>query len=101
MGHAHDADDTPMLGEQDPAHDVDGKKLALWLGGSFAGVFLTVYILLLAFEEIMHHQRHVSVELGPTTQRDALRATEDADLSGAAGSVSIDAAIKAYVEKKR
>ena len=64
-----------------------------------AFVFITVGILLLLFEQIMQHQRHISVELADTPQRDALRAAEEADLSGKSGAKSIDEAIRAYVEK--
>ncbi len=99
MAHAHETHAAHPHVEHDPAHDVDGKKLALWLFGATAGVFITVGILLLLFEQIMQHQRHISVELADTPQRDALRATEEADLSGKSGAKSIDEAIRAYVEK--
>ena len=99
MPHVHDAHATPDPRGHDPAHDVDGKRLTLWLAGSAVGVFATVGILLVLFEQIIEHQRHKTVELTPTTQLDALRAREAVDLAGTAGTKSIDDAIRAYVQK--
>ncbi len=100
MGHAHDPHPTDGPPEHDPAHDVDGKKLALWLAGSAVGVFATVGILLVIFEQIIEHQRHKMVGLTPAVQVEDLRRTEEADLSGSSGGKSVDAAIDSYVKDR-
>jgi hypothetical protein len=99
MGHAHDAQATTGPAEHDPAHDVDGKKLTLWLVGCTIGIFGTVFILLILFEQIIEHQRNKVVGLAPTPQRDSLRQAEDADLAGRSGGKNVDQAIKDYVQK--
>jgi hypothetical protein len=91
----------PEIPEQDPAHDIDGKKTWLWLLGCTVGVFVTVWLLALVFNEVIHNQRVQVIELAPTTQRDELQAREAEALAAGEGRIGIDEAIQKYLQRKR
>ncbi|MGE0142457.1 MAG: hypothetical protein AB7I19_04280 [Planctomycetota bacterium] len=98
MGHAHDSHAAHGHEDLDFTHDVDAKKLTLWLVGSTVGVFGIMWVLFALYEQIIQHQKHLAVELATPEQRAVLEAKEERELSGAAGGKSVDDAIRNYVQ---
>lgn len=90
----------PEIPEQDPTHDIDGKKTWTWLLGCTVGVFVTVWLLGHVFDAVVHEQRVKVVEQAPTLDRDRLRAAEDAALAAGEGRISIDQAVEKYLQRK-
>lgn len=101
MGHAHDSHANHGHDDLDFTHDVDAKKLSLWLAGSTIGVFAIMWVLFALYELIIQHQKHLAVELTKPTERAALEASEQRDLSGAAGGKSVEDAIRNYVQTNK
>ena len=91
----------PDIPEQDPARDIDGKKIWMWLIGSAIGVILSVFLIDQVFHLVTHQQRIKQIEEVPAVQLEALRAEEREALSAGEGRKSVDAAIEAYIRKKQ
>lgn len=90
----------PEIPEQDPAHDIDGRKTWTWLLGCAAGVFVTVWLLDIVFHTVTFNQRVKVIENAPTTQLDQLRKQEAEALSAGQGRISIDQSIEDYLNKR-
>lgn len=86
--------------DQDPAHDIDGRKTWTWLLGCTVGVFITVWLLDQVFTHVVQDQRVKVIEQTPTRQLDELRAQEADALSAGEGRIAIDEAIEKYLKKK-
>lgn len=98
MGHSQDSHAAHGHADLDFAHEVDAKKLSLWLAGCTIGVFGIMWVLFALYEQIIQHQKHLAVELAAPGERAALEAREERELSGAAGGKSVDDAIRNYVQ---
>ena len=85
--------------KHDPAHDVPGKLLAIWLAGSVVGVFGIVWLLGFVYDFFLEAQRSRDVDQSPTVQRDALTEKEQAYLQAGQGRKSIEEALEDYLNR--
>lgn len=95
----HDAPH-PEIPAHDPAHDIDGKLTTIWLVGATVFVFITVWLLYFVYTMFLFQESYQKVETAPTTARERLMAEEQRYLDAGDGRISIDDAIRKYVESK-
>lgn len=89
----------------DPLHDIDGKKTVLSVATFTIGVFLSMGLLATAFAYVLEQEHQVKIFDRETTELNALRAKEAAELTKAEdlGSgnqrISIDEAMRRLATK--
>ncbi|MBK8980573.1 MAG: hypothetical protein IPM29_32115 [Planctomycetes bacterium] len=99
MAHSAEPTRTSDIPEHDPTRDIDGRLTWTWLLACTIGVFLTVFVLHLVYEELRFAQHREVVELAPTSARDELHMQERAylDADPKANRISVEQALERYV----
>ncbi len=81
----------------DPEHDIDAKSTAVWVLGSSVVLFISLYFLMPLFDVVMTAERNRKINLVPTEELDAARATENQFLRG--GKKTIEQVMQEMVKK--
>lgn len=66
----------------DPERDIDAKSTAIWVLGSTAVLFVSLYLMLIVFDRVLGRERGQKIDELPALELEEVLAAERAFLSG-------------------